>query len=230
MGLKFDQETINQALLYAKENGVKAASEKFGISRSNISYHIRKGEEMVKKKTSKVIHPKQIANEITQVEGVTFTPAEEREYHRGDIYYVHRYSTTGNEMATGRPAIIISNDRLNEKLKVVEVVFLTSKPKAPAPEHVTINSTGKLSTVICEQISSVDKACLGNFLGVCTPDEMKRLDVAILSSLGLNSYIDPRMSDEQVLLRLTDIKAERDVYKRMYDDLFDRMINERKKL
>lgn len=228
MGFKYDQETINQALLYAKENGVKAASEKFGISRSNIQYHIRKGQEVLQKKTSKVIHPKKPASELTNVENVTFIPAEEREYHRGDIYYVHRYTTTGNEIATGRPAIIISNNRLNEKLKVVEVIFLTSKPRPPAPEHVTINSTGKLSTVICEQITSVDKACLGNFLGACTPEEMKRLDKALLISLALDNYDDPRMSDDQVLLRLTDIKAERDVYKKMYDDLFERMINERK--
>lgn len=228
MGCKFDQEIINQALIYAKENGVKAASEKFGMSRSNIAYHIRKGQEILQKKTSKVIKPKKPADELSQVEGVTFTPAEEREFHRGDIYYIHRYSTTGNEIATGRPAIIISNDRLNEKLKVVEVVFLTSKPKQPAPEHVSINSSGKLSTVICEQITSVDKDCLGNFLGVCTPDEMKRIDTALLSSLGLSNYTDQRMSDDQVLLRLTDIKAERDVYKRMYDDLFERMIKERK--
>lgn len=228
MGCKFDQEIINQALIYAKENGVKAASERFGMSRSNIAYHIRKGQEILQKKTSKVIKPKKPADELSQIEGVTFTPAEEREFHRGDIYYVHRYSTTGNEIATGRPAIIISNDRLNEKLKVVEVVFLTSKPKQPAPEHVSINSSGKLSTVICEQITSVDKDCLGNFLGVCTPDEMKRIDTALLSSLGLSNYTDQRMSDDQVLLRLTDIKAERDVYKRMYDDLFERMIKERK--
>lgn len=228
MGFKFDQETINQALIYAKEYGVKAASDKFGISRSNISYHIKKGQEVLQKKTSKVIKPKKPASELAKVEGVTFTPAEDREYHRGDIYYIHRYSTTGNEIATGRPAVIISNDRLNEKLKVVEVVFLTSKPKQPAPEHVTINSTGKLSTVICEQITSVDKDCIGNFLGVCTPDEMKRLDAALLSSLELSSYADKRMSDDQVILRLTDIKAERDTYKRMYDDLFERIIKERK--
>lgn len=228
MGFKFDQETINQAMIYAQENGLKAASEKYGISRSNISYHLKKGQEILQKKTSKVIKPKKPADELSQVEGVTFTPAEEREFHRGDIYYVHRYSTTGNEIATGRPAIIISNDRLNGKLKVVEVVFLTSKPKQPAPEHVSINSSGKLSTVICEQITSVDKDCLGNFLGVCTPDEMKRIDAALLSSLDLSAYADHRMSDEQVLLRLTDIKAERDVYKKMYDDLFERMIRERK--
>ena len=228
MGFKFDQETINQAMIYAQENGLKAASEKYGISRSNISYHLKKGQEALQKKTSKVIKPKKPASELTKVENVTFTPAEEREYHRGDIYYVHRFSTTGNEIATGRPAIILSIDRLNKKLKVVEVVFLTSKPRQPAPEHVSIYSTGKLSTVICEQITSVDKDCLGNFLGVCTPDEMKRIDAALLSSLDLSAYADHRMSDEQVLLRLTDIKAERDVYKKMYDELFERMIKERK--
>lgn len=53
MGFKFDQETINQALIYAKEHGVKAASDKFGISRSNISYHIKKGQEVLQKKNVK---------------------------------------------------------------------------------------------------------------------------------------------------------------------------------
>ena len=223
MGFKYDQETINQALIYAEKNGIRAASEKYGISCSNISYHKKKGEALLKLKTSKVIQPKKIEEEIKDNPKVTIQAAEEREYHKGDIYYIHRYNTVGSEIATGRPAVIVSNDRLNSTLKTVEVVFLTSKPKAPAPERLTINSTGKLSTVICEQISAVDKACIGNFLGVCTPDEIKRLDKALLSSLGLDEYADPRMSDEEILYRISTIKAERDAYKSIYEDLFNKI-------
>lgn len=53
MAFKFDQETINQAMIYAQENGLKAASEKYGISRSNISYHLKKGQEILQKKNVK---------------------------------------------------------------------------------------------------------------------------------------------------------------------------------
>lgn len=219
---RYDEKTMNEVLDYAEKYSGSAASKKYGVSKTNIYYHLKKRKAAQAQKTSKVIEPINPATELMDNPKITFEESEEREIKRGDIYYVHKYATTGSEIATGRPAIIISNNRLNAKLNVVEVVFLTSKPKIAAPEHLTISSTSRLSTVLCEQISSVDKACLGNFVAHCTPDEMKRLDKALLASLGLDTYADTRMSDDQIVARITAIKAERDAYKTIYDQLLER--------
>lgn len=46
------------------------------------------------------------------------------------------------------------------------------------PTHVRIESAGKRSTALCEQISSVDVSRLGDFKGHLTDREMAQVDVA----------------------------------------------------
>ena len=75
---------------------------------------------------------------------------------RGDIFYVFRGDSSGSEQRAGRPAIIVSNALCNANSRVVEVVFLTCQEKTGLPTHVVINSTGRASTALCEQITSVD--------------------------------------------------------------------------
>lgn len=60
-------------------------------------------------------------------------------------------------------------------------------------------------------------------MGRCTPEEMQKVDKAILYSIGLEKYNTELMSDEQVLFRMQKIKSERDVYKEMYDNLFEKI-------
>ena len=69
---------------------------------------------------------------------------------------------------------------------VVEVVYLTCQYKKPMPTHVRIESAGKRSTVLCEQISSVDVSRLGDFKGHLTDREMAQVDVALMASLDLH--------------------------------------------
>lgn len=224
---KYDENTINEVLKYAETNGVYAAAKKFNVGKSTIYYHQKKHEELARKKTSMVITPISKVNEVKDNPFISVNEEKiDREYKRGEIYYVHRFATTGSEMATGRPAIIVSNDRLNKKTDVVEVVFLTTKNKAIAPEHFSTKATGNLSTVLAEQITTVDKARLGDFIGVCTPEDMNLLNKALLVSLGLEKYMNSG-SDDQVVQRIASIKAERDAYKHIYDELFEKYILER---
>lgn len=56
---------------------------------------------------------------------------------RGEIYYIEStYRETGSEQRGGRPAVIVSNDKNNENSEVVEVVYMTTKPKNDLPTHV----------------------------------------------------------------------------------------------
>ena len=68
-------------------------------------------------------------------------------FKRGEIYYVESgFSTTVSEQRPGRPAVIVSNDKNNAHSTTVEVVYLTTQPKADLPTHVLIRSLSREST------------------------------------------------------------------------------------
>ena len=75
---------------------------------------------------------------------------------RGEIYYISRGGyNTGSEQQADRPGVIVSNDKNNKNSQTLEVVYLTTQPKNELPTHCTIRSTGRVSTVLCEQIHTV---------------------------------------------------------------------------
>ena len=75
---------------------------------------------------------------------------------RGEIYYISRGGyNTGSEQQADRPGVIVSNDKNNKNSQTLEVVYLTTRPKNELPTHCTIRSTGRVSTVLCEQIHTV---------------------------------------------------------------------------
>lgn len=107
--------------------------------------------------------------------------------NRGEIYYIAPYYyTTGSEQKGDRPAVIVSNQKNNEYSSTVEVVYLTTKPKADLPTHVTVRGTGRQSIALCEQISTVAVERIGQFCGVCTTQEITSIETAMLISLGIS--------------------------------------------
>lgn len=160
---------------------------------------------------------------------------------RGDIYYIiDKYDTTGSEQFAGRPAIIVSNEICNARSPVVEVVFLTTRPKMDMPTHVNINSASRPSIAICEQITSVAVERVGDQVGTCTDIEMANIDNALRVSLALENPITAMrrpLAVSSVKVDngvVNDLKeqlsaaiAERDLYKNMYDKLIGSLIDRR---
>lgn len=173
-----------------------------------------------------------------------------KEYYRGEIFYIRNDSEySGNVQGGGRPAVIISNDIGNNAGPVLEIVYLTTQEKKPLPTHVKINSSKYPSTVLCEQIDTVNKDKVGDYIGQCSMAEMKRIDAALAVSIGIGTNIkgnelvkkwaeaanevekpekkepEPVAVKETVLpdvetqLEIAKITAERDVYKRLYEEL-----------
>lgn len=158
---------------------------------------------------------------------------------RGQIYYITKDANSGIGMITqsGRPAIIVSNDRINTGANIVEVVFLTTKEKKDMPTHVTIRSTGVRSTAICEQVHTINKARISNYCGVCTEEEMAMIEVAMACSLGMDFQATPKtevievvkddpeieMLKEQARLYQSAI-AEKAMYKNMYENLLEKIL------
>lgn len=170
-----------------------------------------------------------------------------RDIRRGEIYYVCKAPITGSEQESGRPALVVSSDAINKSASVVEVVYLTTQPKNDSTMHVVTYATGKESTILCEQITTVDKSRFSSFYTTLSPDKMKSVDYAILCSMGLSGYVhhdsaskaheesdeyceaDAQVTAElksaQLEQELTAVTAECKVYKDLYDKMLDRLIN-----
>lgn len=134
---------------------------------------------------------------------------------RGEIYYIEStYRETGSEQRGGRPAVIVSNDKNNENSEVVEVVYMTTKPKSDLPTHVFIRSALSPSTVLCEQVNSVSVKRIGTLIGKLTKSELAAVDSALAISLGID-FMDPDV--EKIKL-----ETERDLYRNLYNELLSK--------
>lgn len=143
---------------------------------------------------------------------------------RGEVYFTNRDGfSVGSEMQGNRPALIVSNDKSNTFSGAVEVVYLTTQEKKDLPTHVRVRSGSAISTVLCEQIDTISKERLGGFLCELTPAEMAMVDVALAISIGIDT---PPASTKPAREERTDnrVEAERDLYKRLYEDLLERVL------
>lgn len=147
---------------------------------------------------------------------------------RGEIYYIEKspsYAATGSEMYAGRPAIVVSNEKNNENSTVFEVVYLTTQPKQDLPTHIVIRSAKRNSIAICEQVTSVCLDRFGDYIGKCTDLEMQQIDIALAISLGIDGersgFVElHETASNDAIIRL---EAERDVYKKLYEQMLERM-------
>lgn len=111
-------------------------------------------------------------------------------FYRGEIYYVlPEGCEIGSEQHSGRPGIIVSNDQNNKYSSTLEVVYLTTKEKKPLPTHIHIETARLPSTAICEQVFTVDKLRMNDYVGKLTKNEMSEIETGMLISLGLDSYL-----------------------------------------
>lgn len=109
------------------------------------------------------------------------------EIRRGEIFYIARGGAScGSEQYADRPAVVVSNDENNKHSGIIEVAYLTTQPKTELPTHVTIRSTGRVSTVLCEQVTSVSVERVNNYIGQVSEREMKNIDIALMISLQLD--------------------------------------------
>lgn len=149
-----------------------------------------------------------------------------RTYMRGDIVYIDKSPATeiGSEIHTARPGVIVSNDTLNITSPVVTVVFLTTKPKTNMPSHVTIESTGRKSTAICEQINTISKERISGYNCTCTDDEMKQIDAAICASLNIEAPRDTNAGGHVNSISAdAALESELRVYKELYEKLLEKV-------
>lgn len=112
-----------------------------------------------------------------------------RYFFRGDIYIAKLNPTIGHEQGGVRPVLVIQNDVGNYHSPTIIVAPLTSRThKTSLPTHVCISDRAKLeknSIVLLEQIRTLDKSRLGDFLGKLNAMEMIAVNKAISISLDI---------------------------------------------
>lgn len=109
---------------------------------------------------------------------------------RGEIYYANLDPTVGSEQKGNRPVVICQNEVGNKHSPTVVVAPITAKLiKNPLPTHVKLYS-GKCgisqdSIILTEQIRTIDRLRLGNYIGALDDKAMERLDKALSVSIGI---------------------------------------------
>jgi mRNA interferase MazF len=112
------------------------------------------------------------------------------QYRRGQIYYARLDPVVGHEQAGHRPVLVIQNDIGNRFAPTVIVAALTTSiPEKPYPTEVRVSAgTGGLprpSAIRLDQIRTLDKRRLEQYVGQLNSETMEQVDRAIEISLGL---------------------------------------------
>ena len=162
-----------------------------------------------------------------------------KEVKRGDIFYI-TYSKNFNDSysydTAGRPAVIVSDDHLNRGSEYVEVVYLTTKIKRDMPTHADVFCKSP-STALCETIHTVYKDRIGTYVRTVSDEEMEGIERGLRRSLGMGtldsdmkkvvSVNDAEPNNDMGLASMQkeiQLTAERDMFKKLYEDLLSKVV------
>lgn len=111
---------------------------------------------------------------------------------RGELYYADLSPVIGSEQGGVRPILIVQNDTGNKYSPTIIAAAVTSRmTKAKLPTHIELNANEygliKDSVILLEQIRTLDKKRLKERIGELPEMTMKKVDTALLISLGFQS-------------------------------------------
>ena len=109
---------------------------------------------------------------------------------RGDIFYADLSPVVSSEQGGIRPVLIVQNDVGNKYSPTVIAAAITSqRDKAKLPTHIELQAQScglqKDSTVLLEQVRTIDKKRLREKMGEITPETMNSINSALSISFGL---------------------------------------------
>ena len=116
-----------------------------------------------------------------------------RKIMRGEMYYADLSPVVGSEQGGMRPILILQNNIGNKNSPTVVVAAITSQlGKSRLPTHVKLDPEHLLkdSIVLLEQLRTIDKCRLTEYIGKVTENEMKLIEDALLVSVGMDRRDD----------------------------------------
>ncbi len=108
--------------------------------------------------------------------------------HWGGIYLADLGERKGFIQGGIRPVVVISNQANNKFAPIVNVLPITSRTKTDIPVHVSITEESGLlseSTILTEQILTINKNQLIKPIGVCSEDKMLEIAQAVMLQMQL---------------------------------------------
>ena len=112
-------------------------------------------------------------------------------YKRGQIINVELIKEARGSVQRGyRPCLVVQNDIGNKFSPTLIIIPITSQTgKRKLPTHIELDSAkyglDRDSTVITEQIVTIDKSQCNSYIGKLEEEDMKRVERAILVSMGI---------------------------------------------
>lgn len=107
---------------------------------------------------------------------------------RGDIYIADLRPAIGSEQDGIRPVLIVQNNVGNRfSPTVIAAAITSSRTKPGLPTHISVGEVpGMLpdSTIMLEQIRTLDKRRLLHYIGSIEPKTMRCVDTALDISVG----------------------------------------------
>ena len=153
----------------------------------------------------------------------SYNVPDNRDIKKGDIYYI----AADNEGYNGRPAVVVSSDKINNTVDTVCIVYLTNHGKETTI-HVPIECKTP-GYALCESVCVIKKDKIMDFIKICSDDEIERVDKALsiifeLPQTGKTQVITkevvkevPAQNDNSA--ELLRAQTERDIYKDLYTEL-----------
>lgn len=112
---------------------------------------------------------------------------------KGDVYYADLTPVVGSEQGGVRPVLIIQNDIGNRHSPTVIAAAITgSHSKHPLPTHVRLSDVCGLrqgSMVLLEQVRTIDRSRLREYIGRLTPSQLQLVDQALAVSFGMEQGV-----------------------------------------
>jgi mRNA interferase MazF len=128
--------------------------------------------------------------QIDVLERLRVMSKNKRYIRRGDIYYANLTPVRGSEQGGVRPVVVIQNNIGNRHSPTLIVAVITSKEKPKLPTHVAIMDNCRFlrqSIVLLEQIRTIDKCRLGQYVASLNGAAMDKIDSALGVSVGLEN-------------------------------------------
>lgn len=119
-----------------------------------------------------------------------------KEYHRypdsvfkGDVFFADLNPVAGSEVGGIRPVVVIQNNAGNRFSPTVVAAITSRTNKKVLPTHVSVKAPmgGLLadSVIMLEQMRTLDKTRLRQYIGHVDEDTMIRIEKAAKASLGI---------------------------------------------
>ena len=110
---------------------------------------------------------------------------------RGDIFYADLDPVVGSEQGGIRPVLVVQNNIGNRYSPTLVVLPLSTAKKNYLPTHIHICGSKSLprdSIVLAEQIRTIDRNRLREYVGSIDKEIMDEINRAMKISIGVDRY------------------------------------------